>query len=192
MRRQVAEDWSAISALTSPDVRINITVSQSELNPGLADELRALDLPRRVIVEVTEASLVSNPALARNTLETLRHLGGLVAIDDFGTGYSSLSQIVSLPCDMLKIDRSFVSDMSETSTSARLVRAIVQLAEDLGLRTVAEGVEAREQVTIRLGLGCARAQGFYYSKPLPLEELLEWISDRRVRKSPDIPAQSSR
>ena len=130
--------------------------------------------------------------MARNTLETIRHLGGLVAIDDFGTGYSSLSQIVALPCDMLKIDRSFVSDMSETSTSARLVRAIVQLAEDLGLQTVAEGVEAREQVTILLGLGCDRAQGFHYSKPLPLEELLAWIEQRRIRKAPDVPAQYSR
>ena len=93
---------------------------------------------------------------------------------------------------MLKIDRSFVSDMSETSTSARLVRAIVQLAEDLGLQTVAEGVETREQVTILLGLGCDRAQGFHYSKPLPLEELLAWIEQRRIRRTPDIPAQSSR
>ncbi|HRY09839.1 MAG: EAL domain-containing protein [Actinobacteria bacterium] len=192
VRQQVAEDWASIAAVTSPDVRININVSQSELNPALADELRALDLPQRIIVEVTEASLVSNPVLARNTLETIRHLGGLVAIDDFGTGYSSLSQIVALPCDMLKIDQSFVSDMSETSTSSRLVRAIVQLAEDLGLQTVAEGVEAREQVTILLGLGCDRAQGFHYSKPLPLEQLLAWISERRVRRTPDIPAQSSR
>jgi diguanylate cyclase (GGDEF)-like protein len=189
VRQQVAHDWSAISAVTSPDLRININVSESELNPALADELRVLDLPRRVIVEVTEASLLSNPALARNTLETIRHLGGLVAIDDFGTGYSSLSQIVALPCDMLKIDRSFVSDMTETSTSARLVRAIVQLAEDLGLQTVAEGVEEREQVTILLGLGCDRAQGFHYSKPVPLDELLEWISKRRVRRTHDIPAQ---
>ena len=192
VRRRVADDWSVIAAATSPDLRVNINVSQSELNPALADELRTLDLPRRVIVEVTEASLLSNPELARNTLETIRHLGGLVAIDDFGTGYSSLSQIVALPCDMLKIDRSFVSDMSETSTSARLVRAIVQLAEDLGLQTVAEGVEAREQVTILLGLGCDRAQGFHYSKPLPLEELLAWIEQRRIRKAPDVPAQYSR
>jgi EAL domain-containing protein (putative c-di-GMP-specific phosphodiesterase class I) len=192
VRQQVAQDWASIAAVTTPDLRVNINVSQSELNPALAEELRALDLSRRVIVEVTEASLLSNPELARNALETIRHLGGLVAIDDFGTGYSSLSQIVALPCDMLKIDRSFVSDMSETSTSARLVRAIVQLAEDLGLQTVAEGVEAREQATVLLGLGCDRGQGFHYSKPLPLDELLDWLAQRRVRRAPDIPAQSSR
>ena len=68
----------------------------------------------------------------------------------------------------------------------------MQLAEDLGLQTVAEGVEAREQVTILLGLGCDRAQGFHYSKPLPLEELLAWIEQRRIRKAPDVPAQYSR
>jgi len=179
VRRQVASDWHSIAALTGEDLRININVSQVELVGELAAELEQARLTRRVIVEVTEASLLANPEVAWETLETIRRAGGIVAIDDFGTGYSSLSQIVALPCDMIKIDRSFVSDMSETSTTSRLVRAMVQLAEDLGLQTVAEGVETGEQAAILRALGCNRAQGFHYSPPLPLTDLLRWIMQRR-------------
>jgi len=175
VRERVAADWSAIARATGPHLRININVSQQELTPDLATELRDMDLTRRVVVEVTEASFLVDPQLARETLEGIRQDGGAVAIDDFGTGYSSLSQIVRLPCDVLKIDRSFIADMSETSVTASLVRAMIQLADDLGLTTVAEGVETGEQAAILRAIGCDRAQGFHYARPLPLDELLPWI-----------------
>lgn len=175
VRERVAADWSAIARATGPHLRININVRQQELTPDLATELRDMDLTRRVVVEVTEASFLVDPQLARETLEGIRQDGGAVAIDDFGAGYSSLSQIVRLPCDVLKIDRSFIADMSETSVTASLVRAMIQLADDLGLTTVAEGVETGEQAAILRAIGCDRAQGFHYARPLPLDELLPWI-----------------
>jgi diguanylate cyclase (GGDEF)-like protein len=180
VRRHVAADWPVIAAATSDDLRININVSQQELNPDLATELQRTGLTRRVVIEVTEATVLTNPKVARQTLESIRQVGGVVAIDDFGTGYSSLSQIVSLPCDVLKIDRSFISDMSETSATSSLVRAMVQLADDLGLRTVAEGVETAQQAAILRAIGCDRAQGFHYAPPLPLPELLLWITQHSV------------
>jgi diguanylate cyclase (GGDEF)-like protein len=179
VRERVAADWPVIAAETGAQLRININVSQKGLSPDLAAELRETDLTRRVVVEVTEASFLIDPQSARETLEGIRRDGGVVAIDDFGTGYSSLSQIVRLPCDVLKIDRSFIADMSETSVTARLVRAMIQLADDLGLKTVAEGVETGEQAAILRAIGCDRGQGFHYAKPLPLDELVPWIRSHR-------------
>ena len=176
VRQIVAADWAAIARATGTDVRVNINVTQLELNAELVADLERLGLTGKVTIEVTEASLLSNPVVARQTLETIRQAGGKVAIDDFGTGYSSLSQIVSLPCDILKIDRSFVCDMSETSTTSSLVRAMVQLADDIGLHTVAEGVETAEQAVALRAIGCDGAQGFHYARPLPMAELLRWIA----------------
>ena len=176
VRQIVAADWAAIARATGTDVRVNINVTQLELNAELVADLERLGLTGKVTIEVTEASLLSNPVVARQTLETIRQAGGKVAIDDFGTGYSSLSQIVSLPCDILKIDRSFVCDMSETSTTSSLVRAMVQLADDIGLHTVAEGVETAEQAVALRAIGCDGAQGFHYARPLPMADLLRWIA----------------
>ena len=179
VRQIVADDWAAIARATGTDVRVNINVTQLELNAELVADLERLGLTGKVTIEVTEASLLSNPVVARQTLETIRQAGGKVAIDDFGTGYSSLSQIVSLPCDILKIDRSFVCDMSETSTTARAwCGRWSQLADDVGWHTVAEGVETAEQAVALRAIGCDGAQGFHYARPLPMAELLQWIARR--------------
>jgi len=101
----------------------------------------------------------------------LKALGVRLAIDDFGTGYSSLSYLHRFPIDILKIDRSFVGRLTESSEGPKLARTVVTLGETLGLETVAEGVETEEQVTHLLQLGCVAAQGFLFSRPVALEEI---------------------
>jgi EAL domain-containing protein (putative c-di-GMP-specific phosphodiesterase class I) len=102
-------------------------------------------------------------------LKNLKSLGVRLAIDDFGTGYSSLSYLHRFPIDILKIDRSFVSRLTESSEGPKLARAVVMLGETLGLETVAEGVESEEQVTQLLQLGCVAAQGFHFSPATSLD-----------------------
>jgi diguanylate cyclase (GGDEF)-like protein len=178
VRQLVAQDWETLAASTWPKLRINVNVHEMELTPALADELLQAHLAHKVVVEVTEAALLTRPGEAAATLEAIRAGGGLVAIDDFGTGYSSLSQIMHLPCDLLKIDRSFIAAMTRDPRTMSLVRATIGLAHDLGLLTVAEGVETIEEVAALRAMGCDRVQGFWFSQPLPVAELVPWLGSR--------------
>lgn len=127
--------------------------------------------PDRLELELTESSLVSNPKLATQTLEQLRSLGISIAIDDFGTGYSSLSYLKSFPINVLKIDRSFVRDLANNSGDRAIARSIVDLANNLGMITVAEGVETGEQSSILNEIGCNYVQGFLFAGPVTAEQL---------------------
>ena len=118
-------------------------------------------------VEITEEAFVREPARVRVTLEALRALGVQIAIDDFGTGYSSLSYLKNLPVDVLKIDRSFVSDLPASGAGVAIVAATIELSHRLGLAVVAEGVETAEQFEFLAELGCDLIQGYVVSKPLP-------------------------
>ena len=177
VRRIVGRDWDTLADATGPDLRVTINVHEMELTPGLVTELLDSGLAQRVVVEVTEAALLTRPQEAVTALNTFRAAGGLVAIDDFGTGYSSLSQILALPCDILKIDRSFISQMSAEDRTMSLVRAIVQLGHDLRLSTVAEGVETAEELAALRAVGCDRVQGFWFARPMPLPEATRWLRD---------------
>ncbi len=101
-----------------------------------------------------------------------------MAIDDFGTGYSSLSQVLSLPCDIMKIDRSFVASMLDETKTLSLVRAMIQIGHDIGLDTIGEGVETIRQAEALRAMGCDAAQGFLSAHPLALDDLLQWLADR--------------
>ena len=103
-------------------------------------------------------------------------MGCAIAIDDFGTGYSSLSYLVGLPVDELKIDRSFVGQLASSARALSLVRVLLQMALTLGLDVVAEGVESVEQADLLRGMGCAHAQGYLYSRPVALPDLLESVA----------------
>ena len=114
---------------------------------------------------------MENAQVAEETLAKLKSLKCRLSIDDFGTGYSSLSYLHRFPVDMLKIDRSFVSDMERQNDNLEIVRTIVNLAHSLRLEVIAEGVETSEQLQLLRALGCEYGQGFYFAKPLSEEQL---------------------
>jgi predicted signal transduction protein with EAL and GGDEF domain len=142
-------------------------IAREDLAERVAGILKDTGLPARLLsLEVTETSLISNPAMVALNLARLRELGVRVSIDDFGTGYSSLSYLQDLPVDTLKIDRSFISRLGTGSDPLELVRTIVSLAERLGMNTVAEGVETAEQLEQLEQLGPMHIQGFLFSRPV--------------------------
>ena len=131
--------------------------------------------PRFVKVEITESSIMADPAHALAITSMLQSMGVRLSLDDFGTGYSSLSNLRQLPVDELKIDKSFVMGMSASDADATIVRTMVDLAHSLGKQVCAEGVEDEETFR-RLGdMGCDLAQGYWISKPNPAAEFLEWL-----------------
>lgn len=122
--------------------------------------------PARVHIEITERLLMDQPGKARETLQSCKDAGFLISIDDFGTGYSSLSYLHHFPIDILKIDRSFIKDMMNNNRSMELVKAIIGLGKNLGMKTIAEGVEEKTQAEVLKSLGCNMAQGFYFARPM--------------------------
>jgi diguanylate cyclase (GGDEF)-like protein len=129
-------------------------------------------------VEITEGAVMEDPDGALSILARLNEMGILLYIDDFGTGYSSLGYLKKLPVDAVKIDKSFVIDMLNSTDSAAIVRSTIDLAHDLDLKVVAEGVE-QEAILEKLSvLGCDVAQGYYFSKPLPADLFREWVAAR--------------
>lgn len=133
----------------------------------------------RLTLELTESSIVQDPLRATRVFDALKALDATVAMDDFGTGYSSLAYLQRLPIDVLKIDKSFVSGMMVDPDAVAIVRAVLSLAEALGMSTTAEGIETVELATTLATLGCASGQGFYFAKPLEAEAALEYWRSRR-------------
>ena len=155
------------------EFRISVNVSSRQFRDpeGLLSEVRnALDTsglpPSALTLEITESSLMDDIDGAIDVVERLREMHINVALDDFGTGYSSLSYVKQIPVSGLKIDRSFVSDLSDRTTGA-ILRAIVGIARELGITVTAEGVETGEQVGRLRALGCRLVQGFYYGDAIP-------------------------
>lgn len=122
-------------------------------------------------LEITESSVLENPQLVINLLEQLRALGFYISMDDFGTGYSSLSYLKNLPIDKLKIDRSFIMNIREHPKNQIIVKTIIFLAKELGIHVLAEGVETEEEHTFLLENKIDSIQGYYYAKPMPLDEM---------------------
>ena len=136
--------------------------------------LRGVDsarIPHEVIeVEVTESAFVMDEDTVIGKLKKLKELGFRLAMDDFGTGYSSLNLLRKLPIDVLKIDRSFLAEGTDPLRSRSVLKGVLDMADDLGLVTVCEGVETEEQAAMLHDLGCPVGQGYLFSKPLPEEE----------------------
>ena len=132
------------------------------------------------MLEITESTLIENPELVSAVLDELLTLGVAIQLDDFGTGYSSLTVLHDFPGDTLKIDRSFVATMIERPESQAIIRSIIGLAHNLGLRVIAEGIEHPEQRAAVTALRCEYGQGYHFARPLPREEFEELLDDLRV------------
>jgi len=129
--------------------------------------------PGQVVVEITESSAMTDPERTQRILWDLHARGVRLAIDDFGTGYSSLSRLKHMPVHTLKIDRSFVMDLPDDQDAGNMVAAIIQLAHSLGMSPLAEGIETQAQWDFLVAKGCQLGQGFYFSRPIPAEDILE-------------------
>jgi diguanylate cyclase (GGDEF)-like protein/PAS domain S-box-containing protein len=175
--RQLAE-WDRLMGAAAP-ARANVNVSALQLDDNLhaqvaeALERHRLD-PSRISVEITESALMKDPESAREVLQQLRDLGVELAIDDFGTGYSSLAYLRHLPVDCLKVDRSFVAELADGH--AEIASAVIALARNLNLRTVAEGVETAEQAEQLTRLGANYLQGFSLAEPMTGGHAAAWFA----------------
>jgi diguanylate cyclase (GGDEF)-like protein len=159
------------------DLHVTVSVNVStrslldnDLAAMIRDSLARFNLPASALqLEITESRIVSDLRRARSALDEIRGMGVEIAIDDFGTGFSSLSQLQQLPIDEIKIDRSFVTRMDANDNDAALVRSIIELARNLGLKVTAEGVETQATESTLRELGCDSAQGFHIGRPVPAQ-----------------------
>jgi EAL domain-containing protein (putative c-di-GMP-specific phosphodiesterase class I) len=160
-----------------PPFRISVNLSarqfqQHNLPKIVEDILQETGLnPKWLSIEITESIAMQDLNLAVKMIEKLKEIGIEVSLDDFGTGYSSLNYLKKLPIDVLKIDKSFVRDISEECDELKIIKAVIMLAHSMNLKVVAEGVETHEQLKFLKGHSCDRAQGYLFSKPLPPAEL---------------------
>ena len=139
--------------------------------------------PHRLELEITERIFMEDSEKTLSTLHRLKQLGVRIAMDDFGTGYSSLSYLRSFPFDKIKVDRTFVSDLTEGTEHVVIVQAVVSIARALGMTTTAEGVETVGQKEFLAALGCNEAQGYLFSPPVPIEKVPEIIAEWTVAKT---------
>jgi diguanylate cyclase (GGDEF)-like protein len=165
------------AALWPDDLKVAVNVSSVQFrSPRLLEAFssalaKSKLSPGRLELEITESVLLTNNGETTETLHKLRALGLRIALDDFGTGYSSLSYLRSFPFDKLKIDQSFVRDLTDAEGSKVIVRAIVSLGKSLGMRTTAEGVQNIAQLNYVAAEGCNEVQGYFFSKPIPASEI---------------------
>lgn len=173
-----ATAWNKVGV----DVPVSVNVSaRSLLDPGfpaqVTEALRHHRTPASsLVLEITESVAVSEQAIVDDVLAELRGAGVQLSLDDFGTGYSSLAIVTRAPVDEIKIDRSFVDDMIDSSAAEAVVRGAVELGARLGVRVVAEGVETTEQRAALIDLGCPIAQGYHFCKPMPADRIVQALT----------------
>jgi diguanylate cyclase (GGDEF)-like protein len=177
-------EWDRNAGETLPlYVGVNLSaiqVARDDIAAVVASALKSSGLTGdRLTLELTESSIVQDPVRATRVFDALKALDATVAMDDFGTGYSSLAYLQRLPIDVLKIDKSFVSGMMVDPDAVAIVRAVLSLAEALGMSTTAEGIETVELATTLATLGCASGQGYYFAKPLEAGAALDYWKSRR-------------
>ncbi|MER5703414.1 EAL domain-containing protein [Micromonospora sp. NPDC002296] len=188
LTRRVVDDvveqlakWSAAGI----SLRAALNVSVRDLHTGeiadqIADRLARFGvLPERLQLEITEGALMADPRRVLATISRLHAIGVAIALDDFGTGYSSMQHLRRLPLSEVKVDRSFVLGMADDADDAAIVRSMIELAGALGLRVVAEGVEDERTWRLLHAAGCDVAQGWFYARPMPAEELAAWLARYR-------------
>jgi diguanylate cyclase (GGDEF)-like protein len=168
---------------------VNISAAHFATGTLVADVHDALTAagvaPERLVLELTETSVAEDPLRAAAQFAQLRVAGVEVAIDDFGSGFSSLGQLVTIPAGGLKLDRSLIAHTAtRRSEAAAAIAAVVGLARACGMRSLAEGVETAEQLELVAELGCSHAQGFHIGRPMPADEFVAWVEERRPAGAP--------
>jgi diguanylate cyclase (GGDEF)-like protein len=182
---EAARQWAGLQRPDQP-LRISVNLSTRDLMaldfPDELDRLLAKHnvAPENFCLEITESAIMDDPLRAENTLNRLSKRGFKLSIDDFGTGYSSLAYLKRLPVDELKIDKSFVMGMERDPDDAKIVRSTIDLAHNMGLSVVAEGVENMEIWHLLREQNCDEAQGYHMSKPLPVEKFKAWCATWRA------------
>src|SRR5690242_655843 len=208
----IAEQTGLITPLTSfvldaalrqirewKDAGLHLSIAVNLSARSFLDTHLAVEIPRllnkwevdasQLELEITESMLMTDPARAEATLDRLSQIGLTLSVDDFGTGYSSLANLKRLPVNVIKIDKSFVMEMAVDASDAAIVRSTIDLAHNLGLRVVAEGVESEDAWRHLEALGCDYAQGYFLSRPLPADAATRLIRERgTAREEPTPPA----
>jgi EAL domain-containing protein (putative c-di-GMP-specific phosphodiesterase class I) len=171
--------------IENPEISLSVNVSPKQFqHPGLVEDIANalwdshID-PSILTIEITESVLIHDTDAAIEKLTRLKDFGVRIAVDDFGTGYSSLGYLKRFPIDILKIDKSFIDGVGNSSEEAAIAHAIIKLGGSLGLEVVAEGIEEPEQVDALQSLRCERGQGFFFSKPVDAERMGEILSAGR-------------
>ena len=173
-----------------PNIRVAVNTSARNLHDlqfaaAVERTLAAHRAPPDMLeLEITENTVISQPDRTRTVLDALERIGVRLSIDDFGTGYSSLANLRSLPLHAVKIDRSFVSAIAHDSDDRMIVKSIIDLAHNLGLQTVAEGVETSRSVEMLTAYGCDVVQGYLIGMPMPIAETLQWLERGKGRSLP--------
>jgi diguanylate cyclase (GGDEF)-like protein/PAS domain S-box-containing protein len=175
--------WAAAAPSAAVPVAVNISAAQFHrhgFHRMILDALIESGLaPNRLELELTETAIMEDAAAAADCLGELKAMGIGVAIDDFGTGYSSLSTLKRFPVDRLKIDRTFINDLTNNEGGDTITLAVIAMANSLKLKVLAEGVETREQVDFLLRHGCCEMQGYYFARPIPAEDFVAWLQSRQ-------------
>jgi len=184
LSEQVIAEALRQAAQWDPSIKISVNISPTQFADGwlaqrIVRTLTETAFPaERLVVEVTESSLFADLDQARSIAASLKNQGVRLALDDFGTGFSSLSHLRSLPFDMIKIDRSFVTNIHRNKESMAIIRAVTTLASALSVPVCVEGIENEAAYDAVLMLGCAVGQGWYFGKPMPGEEAGELLALR--------------
>jgi diguanylate cyclase (GGDEF)-like protein len=179
---KVCEDWQRLESLGFENLHVAVNISalqfrQPDIAITIANALKASGLlPSRLELELTESMIADDPTAMIERLNELKRMGVRLALDDFGTGYSNMQHLRNLPLDVLKIDRSFVSDIPQSANAAAIARAVIALGNSLNLLVVAEGVETFAQQTFLTSAGCQLAQGYRFSEPRPFEDVKTWLA----------------
>ncbi len=171
-----------------PNLRVSVNISAKQFNGRnslIKIVKKILDatglVPENLELEITESTVMENVDIGLETLEELKAMGVNIAVDDFGTGYSSLSTLKQFPIQTLKIDKTFVRDMTHDSDDSAIVSAIISMANKLSMSVIAEGVETLEQLEVLKKDGCDEIQGYYFSSPLPLEECTKMLEANKLQ-----------
>ncbi|WP_394789693.1 EAL domain-containing protein [Rhodoferax sp.] len=189
--RTATRDIARLLPRLAPDFELHVNVSprqliQSDFSATLQQALRDSGLaPKHLTLELTESVLIEQDGQTEERLREIRAQGVKIAIDDFGTGYSSLAYLGRLPFDCLKVDQSFVRNLCSSPQDAAIVAAVLHMAEGFGVSVVAEGVETEAQALRLRQMGCSHAQGYWYGRPVPLEQL-DWELHKLPSGSADI------